>query len=491
MATNTARNLNIHYGRLATSIQRLSSGLRINSAADDAAGLGIRELMRADIAALNQGVRNANDAISMIQVVDGALAVIDEKLIRMKELAEQASTGTYNSIQRLIIDSEFQAMASEIERIAKSTDFNGIKLLDGEIEYNLPNGIQLNKKIKTTNIETSENKTRQIVKTPIGNHGSLERGDILQTLTLDTKTTNTISEYFINDNNKLCLITNEEVIQEQEIQETTLTFKEFNRGDHYNYNIWVWTNFDGITAEYLHEDAYDLLLNCPEATQRALFDDRSSVMNIGTFWPNHNIFKYTYDLNNDNIDDIAFNVCMTVNWGFMHKDMWLYHADPLVINNNTQKTVISQQQTQKTEELDLNVVENKVEIHFGPMNDFAEDYYYIEKRDCTLKGLGLEDVRVETQDNAQKALATINDAIVKKDQTRAYYGTMQNRLENTVSNLTIQAENLQASESRISDIDVATEMTNFVRNQILTQSAVAMLTQANFMPQMALQLITG
>lgn len=125
------------------------------------------------------------------------------------------------------------------------------------------------------------------------------------------------------------------------------------------------------------------------------------------------------------------------------------------------------------------------------MNDFAEDYYYIEKRDCTLKGLGLEDVRVETQDNAQKALATINDAIVKKDQTRAYYGTMQNRLENTVSNLTIQAENLQASESRISDIDVATEMTNFVRNQILTQSAVAMLTQANFMPQMALQLITG
>ena len=89
MATNTARNLNTHYGRLAASTQRLSSGLRINGAADDAAGLAIRELMRADVAALHQGVRNANDAISMLQVADGALGIIDEKLIRMKELAEQ------------------------------------------------------------------------------------------------------------------------------------------------------------------------------------------------------------------------------------------------------------------------------------------------------------------------------------------------------------------------------------------------------------------
>lgn len=133
MAANTARNLNTHYGRLATSTQRLSSGLRINGAADDAAGLAIRELMRADMAALHQGVRNANDAISMIQVVDGALSIIDEKLIRMKELAEQAATGTYNSTQRLMIHSEFVAMGEEIDRIARATNFNGIKLLDGSL----------------------------------------------------------------------------------------------------------------------------------------------------------------------------------------------------------------------------------------------------------------------------------------------------------------------------------------------------------------------
>ena len=96
---------------------------------------------------------------------------------------------------------------------------------------------------------------------------------------------------------------------------------------------------------------------------------------------------------------------------------------------------------------------------------------------------------IETQEKAQKALETVDDAIVKKDQVRAHLGALQNRLENTVTNLSIQAENLQASESRISDTDVATEMTAFVRNQILTQSAVSMLSQANSLPQMLTTLL--
>ena len=93
MAQNAANTLTGHYARLATSTERLSSGMRINHAADDAAGLAVSELMRVDIAALHQGVRNANDAISMIQTADGALGIIEEKLIRMKELAEQVLSG--------------------------------------------------------------------------------------------------------------------------------------------------------------------------------------------------------------------------------------------------------------------------------------------------------------------------------------------------------------------------------------------------------------
>ncbi|MBD5607258.1 MAG: flagellin [Desulfovibrio sp.] len=290
MASNVANTLTSHYSNLATSTQRLSSGLRVNGAADDAAGLAIRELMRSDIAALNQGVRNANDAISLLQTADGALGVIDEKLIRMKELAEQAATGTYDSTQRLMIESEYQAMASEITRIANATDFNGMKLLDGTLS---------------------------------GDHIGSGGGD-----------------------NKL-----------------------------------------------------------------------SS--------------------------------------------------------------------------------QGKMKIHFGTMNDSAEDYYYIEIGDCTASAFGVGNqastdakaYTVSTQAAAQSALVGINDAIVSKDKIRAHLGALQNRLENTITNLTTQAENLQAAESRISDVDVATEMTNFVRNQILTQSAVAMLSQANSMPQMAMQLI--
>lgn len=293
MASNVANTLTGHYNNLSTSTQRLSSGLRVNSSADDAAGLAIRELMRADISALNQGVRNANDAISLIQTADGALGIVDEKLIRMKELAEQAATGTYTSDQRLMIESEYQAMASEITRIANATDFNGIKLLDGNL--------------------------------------------------------------------------------------SSLTG----------------------TAEGKQHDGSGL-----EAR-------------------------------------------------------------------------------------------GALKVHFGTENDSAEDYYYIAIGSCTASSLGVgnqadansDAYTVSTQEAAQKALVGLNNAIESKDKIRAHLGALQNRLENTVTNLTTQAENLQSAESRISDVDVATEMTNFVRNQILTQSAVAMLGQANSMPQMALQLI--
>ncbi|MDQ7832424.1 MAG: flagellin [Desulfovibrionaceae bacterium] len=281
MAQNATRNLSTAYGALATSTRRLSSGLRISTAADDAAGLAVRELMRADIAALNQGVRNANDAISLIQTADGALGVIDEKLIRMKELAEQAATGTYTSDQRLIIDSEYQAMASEITRIANATDFNGLYLLNGNLSSSTHSG--------------------------------------------------------------------------------------------------------------------------------------AAMQSTG-----------------------------------------------------------------------------KLKVHFGTANDSAEDYYYIQIGTATASALGVglaASNSISTQSLAQASLQTIQNAILSKDKIRANLGALQNRLENTITNLEIQAENLQAAESRISDVDVATEMTEFVRQQILTQAAVAMLSQANSLPRMALSLM--
>jgi flagellin len=134
-----------------------------------------------------------------------------------------------------------------------------------------------------------------------------------------------------------------------------------------------------------------------------------------------------------------------------------------------------------------------MKIHFGTGNSSAEDYYYIKINAATASALGVGNssagtagYTISTQSAAQNALGALDSAITLKDNIRANLGALANRLSNTVSNLTIQAENLQAAESRISDVDVATEMTEFVRNQILTQAAVAMLAQANALPQLAL-----
>ena len=268
MAENAARHLGKSYDALAKSVERLSSGLRINSAKDDAAGLAVRELMRADIAVIKQGVRNTQDAISMLQTMEGAMATIDDALIRMKELAEQASTGSYSSAQRAIMDAEYQQMEAEIDRIATGTEFNSIKMLNSASGTN-------------------------VVHFGIDSSG--------------------------NDS--------------------------------------------------------EVTVNSVDVQALALFGSATAAIS--------------------GADGSA----------------------------------------------------------------------------------------------AQATLALVNTAITRKDSARASLGYMMNRLESTTAVLNIQSENLMASESRISDVDVATEMASLTRNQVLSQAGVAMLGQANNMPQMALTLL--
>lgn len=128
---NAQRNLTVTQGQLNKSLQRLSSGLRINSAADDAAGLAISEGMRSQVRSMNQAIRNANDGVSLVQTAEGALNEVSNILVRMRELATQSATGTVSSDQRSYIDSEFTQLKNEIDRIASATDFNGTKILDG------------------------------------------------------------------------------------------------------------------------------------------------------------------------------------------------------------------------------------------------------------------------------------------------------------------------------------------------------------------------
>jgi len=380
MAAQAARNLRSSFSDLSRSVSRLSSGLRITSAADDAAGLAIRELMRADITALNQGIRNANDAISLIQTADGALSVIDEKLIRMKELAMQASTGTYTSDQRLIIDSEYQAMADEISRIANSTDFNGIHLLNGNLSGDVHNGAGL--------VSTGKLKVH-----------------------FGTANDSAEDYYYIQIGNA--------------------TASALGLGGR------VTTTLVGPTeSEYA---AANGLLG-PNLTG-PLSGFTAAISGLPGYWTsdfdqNQQVDRYTDGSN-------AFIFATRDNG-----DLWVLEYD-------------------------------------GGGNYVSDER--VAEAVSVIRGAD----SISTQQNAQEALVTLQNAIVSKDTIRANLGAMQNRLENTITNLEIQSENLQAAESRISDVDVSLEMTQFVRNQILTQAAVAMLSQANSLPRMAMQLLGG
>ena len=380
MALTAFNNLSRTYGNLSTSVNRLSSGLRINSSADDAAGLAIRELMRSDIAVLNQGVRNANDAISMLQTMDGAAQVIDEKLIRMKELAEQASTGTYSADQRSIMHDEFDAMRDEIERIAQATDFNGVKMLNA---------------------------------TSGGTSAVLSlAGDVdLAGLTMSA------SSY--------------------------------------------WTNITSGETATIRVTAHDGTVYTSSIT----FTDSSTIV--------------------QSIVDVIDSLSSVTG-----ADAGTYLS---LTDGSAGTSLLDVQIIAGSDTYDASVAtagtDGQIKIHFGTGNDSAEDYYYVNMQDMTASGLGIDSLSIESQESAQAALTTIDAAIATKDTARAHFGAMMNRLENTVSNLTIQAENIQAAESQISDVDVAYEMTQFVNNQIKAQAAVAMLAQANMIPQMALSLL--
>ena len=474
MAANTARNLNAHYSRLATSTQRLSSGLRINSAADDAAGLAIRELQRADIAALQQGARNANDAISMIQVADGALGIIDEKLIRMKELAEQAATGTYDSTQRLMIESEYQAMASEITRIANATDFNGMKLLDGTLD-----GEHDGSKMTATgkmkiHFGTGNDSAEDYYYITAGECtaqafglGSASTWDDVQNRAVDAFTKEferQIKDIYADDpaemGKQLAFLEDDEATGK-------LGFKTY-LNDYFNAATDPANAFDTIKADE----------NWADGTEWA---GNSSV--LGEF-----LAKTDAAEAKEYYNGLRTSEKQKLDYYFGQAALTKMQDEGLAGIANKYGIQVN-----------MNECASEAEFN-GDYKDFAsvtagmDDAAFTAAIEATKAKVGDMDaagMTIETQEDAQMALEAINKAIEEKDKIRAHLGAVQNRLENTVSNLNIQAENLQAAESRISDVDVATEMTQFVRNQILTQSAVAMLGQANSLPQMAMQLIGG
>jgi flagellin len=561
-----ARNLGSIYGKLGKSIERLSSGLRINSAADDAAGLAIREMMRADIATTLQGIRNAADAVSLIQTADGALAVIDARLIRMKELAEQAATGTYTAVQREIINSEFQAMADEIERIAQATNFNGIKLLDGSMSANNGGqGIRIHfgvgndaaedyYYINTADVRPRDaaglnlgyDSTPDIWGTGGGNTGldGCCGGAFASSAAIVTTTATTGFAYGYNwdantalegtgsgdlitfDNagkylagiygyrsaamtvSELADRVNAGTQSRAIVSIGSLTtagatdyaaiclgssemFVIGNAGqaaaDIDNRNAWYFT---GGTAENLataintYSEHYRAMW---EGTSVLIFRidpgdyDSSEIGYAGNVAGNANEVTFT------NIaTETSSHVGTKLSYGGEH---WAT-MDVIPATGDSVNVTLTGQNAGDPYELKIVTADDATTFFAAYVTGgaaFATNSKLSEMPQIQDAADGRGTVR--TQEAAQRALVDINDAIVRKDQIRAHLGATQNRLEATIDNLTIQAENLQAAESRISDVDVATEMTEFTKNNILAQAATSMLAQANSLSTLALTLL--
>ena len=513
MATNVANTLTSHYSNLSTSTQRLSSGMRINSAADDAAGLVVSELMRADIAALNQGVRNANDAISLIQTADGALGVIDEKLIRMKELAEQASTGTYDSTQRMMIDSEYQQMASEITRIANATDFNGVKLLDGSLS-GVHDGSQttatgaMKVHFGTSNDSAEDYYYIEIGEATaqafgLGSASTWEDGKDRIAAKFSTELEKQIDKIFaeggingLTDADKAAAKRLISAVTNDVAQELTQVSTGFTQ-DELLQLTQMWTGTATGNVKNFNDAGKALATGSLDKIFEKLTEPAANAaLNVAKVQENYN------KLSDTEKEKLAFA------FGMATMEAW----DAAVSNGRRANPAATAGDRVTTA---LNTTAGS--LGFGNLATIsngavaANDINTANKGgDATRVANLLNQARdnainatftemsgkvnyagksIATQEDAQIALDAIQNAIVEKDKIRAHLGATQNRLENTVTNLTIQSENLQNAESRIRDADVATEMANFVRNQVLTQSAVAMLSQANSMPQMARQLI--
>lgn len=394
MAMNAYRNYANNTSSLSKNLEKLSSGYKINRAGDDAAGLAISEKMRAQITGLDKAQDNAKDGISLVQTAEGALTEVHDMLNRMYELAEQSANGTFeDGTDRKQLQKEVDQLKSEINRIADSANFNGIKLLDGSMAAN-----------GTTTIKSAGASTKANVDVSI-------MADSL----FDDKDNRTELKF-------------------------TLTAVSANQAD----GVKVANN--GVTIslktgkEYSAADIQALLMKAKSTGTGVSDDMMKSVQNASVTGAG------------------VTNASKT--WTSLAKGTGTAVA-------NTGKPLT---------------------LQIGDTSD-RFNQLKVGIKDCHIDALGLTDMKIGDQTSAATALDKIKSAINFVSDVRGTLGATQNRLDHTINNLSVMQENIQDAESTIRDTDVADEMMAYTKNNILIQSAQAMLAQANQVPQGVLQLL--
>ena len=395
MAMNAYRNYNNNTSALSKNLEKLSSGYKINRAGDDAAGLAISEKMRAQITGLDAAQKNVKDGISLVQTAEGALTEVHDMLNRMYELAEQSANGTFeDGTDRKQLQKEVNQLKSEIDRIADSANFNGIKLLDGSMSANAT--------------------------TKINNAGTGTTAAVDVNIVADT--------VFGTDG-----------------KETNLTFKL------------AAVSSNGTDGAKVSENG-TVTISLKKGTQYSSDDIQALLAKaVGT----------KAGINED-ILQAAQSATVTGTGVTDKTGAWTaLGASTAAAQANGGKPLT---------------------LQIGDTSD-SFNQLKVGIKDCHVDALGLTDMKIGDQASAAAALDKIKSAINYVSDVRGTLGATQNRLDHTINNLSVMQENIQDAESTIRDTDVADEMMAYTKNNILIQSAQAMLAQANQVPQGVLQLL--
>ena len=551
-ALNTHRQLTSNTAGASKSLEKLSSGLRINRAGDDAAGLAISEKMRAQIRGLDMASKNAQDGISLIQTAEGALGETHSILQRMRELADQSANGTNTAEDRKNIQDEIKQLKEEIDRIGNTTEFNTQKLLNGALNgAGATNG---------TNSVTGSEVFKMTKGTLAGVDASAVNGtdaDYTKTdaLLVDGKKIDIDWNKYLTDNDKLALEvdwsggTTMDTAQSNKVQKVLervinqaiddsgtgaahisvkvaadgqFTLESGTKGNNSKVELYIGDGAtataklaDGTTDAAGSNSVLDLFVGAgAEMAAGAVTVTSGTNTVLETVTSKFNIkigehtlgsidatFTATQDANTNAaaLETAINNAISTYNTarGFTEenevKNVTVKVQDGrLVIDNPSGAIELTDVNPDTLEKMGLDrasresagngAMSFQIGANKGQTIAFSVG-------DMRTNALGISGVDVSTKTGAEDALTKLDSAISSVSSTRSKLGAIQNRLEHTINNLQTASENLTAAESRIRDVDMAKEMMDFTKNNILSQAAQAMLAQANQQPQGVLQLL--
>lgn len=506
-AINANRQLGINNNSVAKNLEKLSSGYKINRAGDDAAGLAISEKMRSQIRGLDQATNNANDGISLVQTAEGALNETHSILQRMKELATQSSNGTYqNDVDRENIQKEVDALKSEIDRISTSTNFNKINLLDGSLGAAEAKGPVAATTAfgASVSIEGLAEGTQVIFQqiadetgTNADGQATAEYDSTKGTLTIKVSAKNSAGTGADIDATKLqeaienaTKASGSADVPELKVSVTgTVAVSAFDADDAVNATTVAKTaSSDATKATDLYSGNGKVKLTATKegatgvknftftAVDKASAATGVSYTDDGTGKAVAIALDDGTEYTSDDINSMLKAAGIDWKMEFSGKLTGTQLADATTGFNGA-KTVTDGTGSSGSLTLQIGAGATKdqqVSLNIGNMSS---------------KGLGIDSISVADQTSALASIQTIEDAINKVSGTRADLGALQNRLEHTVNNLGVTSENLTSAESRIRDVDMAKEMMEMTKNNVLTQAAQSMLAQANTQPQSILKLL--